>query len=289
MFDRFKYKDFARQQLKSRILIPSLIILSIVVINFLITLPLPKSLLSFIEQFMTTAAEGRVMLLSQLSTADKISLLVFYVVIIIIRCITEYTQNVYFIKMTRTPEPVSFKEFLIAFKKTPRALLTGLWMYLWIFIWAFLLTLGLLVISFALTVLINLTGGPKGFVSIIPLLLLFGVLIPMIYKFLQYSFTFFFAAEYQNMSVRRCLQLSIIITKGHIKDLLILYLSFILWFIASVFTRGIVDMIFKPYLKLTLINTYHALIMEACEAGTINAEEVTVKTQTLTVSEGDSE
>ena len=143
MFDRFKYKDFARRQLKSRLIIPSLIILSIVVLNFLIALPLPKSLLSFVEKFMNAPADERISLFNLLSKTDKLSLLIFYIVMLIVHFVTEFTQNAYFIKMTRTPENIPFKEFLFAFKKTPRALITGLWMYLWVFIWSFLITLGL--------------------------------------------------------------------------------------------------------------------------------------------------
>ena len=71
------------------------------------------------------------------------------------------------------------------------------------------------------------------------------------------------------------MRISIEITKGHKWDLFVLSLSFLGWSILSLFTLGILQYWLTPYMNMTYVNAYHALMKEALEDGRIKPEDFT--------------
>ena len=82
-------------------------------------------------------------------------------------------------------------------------------------------------------------------------------------------------AEYKEVSVSKAMRISIEITKGHKWDLFIMYLSFLGWVLLSVLTVGILNFWLIPYMNMTYVNAYHALMKEALESGRIRPEDLT--------------
>ncbi len=281
MFERYKYKDFAKKQLQNRLVTPSLIILTIVSINILISVTLlliNPELNKITESFSTFDIQQMTTLLSQNHYKNTIILSIYLLITLILFFIFDFAQNDYFIQMTRTPEPIPYSVFLEGLKKFFRAIKCGAYICLKLFLW---LLVPIACELFIYYILFKLTNNQELLQTLNPLFSLIAYVL-FFYKLLQYSFTLCFASEYKFLKVRRCLNLSIIITQNHIKDLILLYLSFILWFLGSLLTRGIIDLIFKPYFKLTMINTYHALLMEKINETKISAEELNFTNTELT-------
>ncbi len=143
-----------------------------------------------------------------------------------------------YIKMSRSPEPVKFSDFIEGFNNWARATLGILWQTLWTLLWTLLF------------------------------------IIPGIIKGIAYSQMFYIIAEYKDVSVTKALRISIEITKGHKWDLFVMYLSFLGWAILSAFTLGILNLWLTPYMNMTYVNAYHALMKEALESGRIKPEDL---------------
>lgn len=145
--------------------------------------------------------------------------------------------NVY-IQMTRSPEPVSFSLFIEGLNNWWRATLATLWRFIWVLLWSFLF------------------------------------FIPGIVKSISYSMMPYIIAEYKNVSVAKAMKISMVITKGHKMDLFVLGLSFLGWILLSVFTLGIGLIVLSPYMELTYVNTFHDLLQEAIQNGSIKLEDL---------------
>jgi uncharacterized membrane protein len=85
---------------------------------------------------------------------------------------------------------------------------------------------------------------------------------------------FYIIAEYKEVSISKAMRISIEITKGHKWDLFVMYLSFLGWAFLSVFTLGILNFWLLPYMNMTYVNAYHALMKEALESGRIKPEDL---------------
>ena len=140
--------------------------------------------------------------------------------------------------MTRSPEPVSFSLFIVGLNNWFRATLATLWQFLWVFLWSLLF------------------------------------FIPGIIKSLEYSMMFYIVAEYKNISVTKAMKISMIITRGHKMDLFVLALSFFGWILLSCLTLGIGLIFLQPYMELTYVNTFHDLLQEAIEKGSLRLEDL---------------
>jgi uncharacterized membrane protein len=160
------------------------------------------------------------------------------IVSIIVSSIMEVAAIGVYIKMSRSPEPVKFSDFIEGFNNWARATLGILWQTLWTLLWTLLF------------------------------------IIPGIIKGIAYSQMFYIIAEYKDVSVTKALRISIEITKGHKWDLFVMYLSFLGWAILSAFTLGILNLWLTPYMNMTYVNAYHALMKEALESGRIKPEDL---------------
>lgn len=226
LFDRIKYKNFSKTQLKGRYKIPVLMML---VTFFVLTLASVPSIFEenkFIESFDDLVLNYSFDLKSFLLNLSDIlvSLLIF---------IFGFAFINVFIKMSKSPNPVKFSDFIEGFEMWGKSILAGLWQSLWIYLWSLLF------------------------------------IIPGIVKSYAYSQNFYLLCEYKNLSVTKALKISMKLTNGHKWDLFILDLSFIGWVLLSCITCGIALFYVVPYYEMTKVNAYHALLKEAVEKGII--------------------
>ena len=237
MFDRKKYKSFAKQQLQGRWGIPILISVIITIITSIFAIP--DMIRTISESANMMAAENMdqyVLAMSELS-ASSTSFISTIIQTIVSGILSIASLNVY-IQMTRSPEPVSFSLFIEGLNNWFRATLATLWQFLWIFLWSLLF------------------------------------FIPGIIKSLEYSMMFYIVAEYKNISVTKAMKISMIITRGHKMDLFVLALSFLGWILLSCLTLGIGLIFLQPYMELTFVNTFHDLLQEAIEKGSLRLEDL---------------
>lgn len=237
MFERKKYKSFAKTQLSGRWGIPVLITLfsGIISATFFQILNVKIKNSGYIDAVLS---EDYDIIISKFQTiAFPLYTTSFLSSLVLI--IFEVAGIGVYIKMSRSPEPVHFSDYLEGFNNWSRAILGLLWKTLWVTLWSLLL------------------------------------FIPGIIKSIAYSQMFYLLVEYKELSVTQAMHISIIITKGHKWDLFIMYLSFIGWILLSNLTLGILDLWLIPYMNMTYVNAYHALMKEALESGRIRPEDLT--------------
>ncbi len=238
MFDRIKYKNFAKVQLKGRYKVPVLMCLFSVFIMGLLLLPsFALELVSPGVDFSYETLNLRLFAQTVQSnfftnSLDFISWLIF--------CVITCASLFVYIKMSKSPEPVKFGDFIEGFSLWGRGILASLWRGLWIYLWTLLF------------------------------------IIPGIVKSYAYSMQLFLITEYQNLSILDALKISMKITNGHKWDLFILDLSFLGWRILSCLTCGILFFYVEPYYLMTRVNAYHALLKEAVEKGIITKEDLSI-------------
>ena len=241
IFNRNKYKAFARKQLKNRWTVPAFISLTIFLVFSLFLIPnfvtmfknhygaqlLDGNFVNFIEflnlfRGATHFNTPPLVLLAQL--------LAF--------AIFEVASLTIYLKMSRSPEDVHYSDFIAGLQNWGKAIIACLLQVFWIFLWSLLFIL-------------------PGFV-----------------KLIAYSQTYFIITEYEDISVKKALKISSIITRGHKMDLFLTFLSFIGWYILGAATCGIAMIWIRPYAHMTFINAYHAMMKDALEIGTIRPEDL---------------
>ena len=237
MFDRKKYKSFAKQQLQGRWGIPILITVIITIITCIFAIP--DMIRTISESSNVMASENidqYILAMSELSSSNT-SFISTIIQAIVAGILSLASLNVY-IQMTRSPEPVSFSLFIEGLNNWFKATLATLWQFIWLFLWSLLF------------------------------------IIPGVIKSIEYSMMFYIIAEYKNISVTKAMKISMIITKGHKMDIFLLELSFIGWVLLSCLTLGLGLIILEPYVELTHVNTFHDLLQEAIEKGSLRLEDL---------------
>lgn len=278
MLDRKKFKKFAKIQLKDRWRVPVLMTLLVTFILSLFNLP------QYISDFKYIFAN--INLLQQQSaieffrnmrtesvaqTQTSVDFFLTFLQLALQFIFTISVVNVY-LTMSRSPEKISFKLFFEGLNDWSRGLAAGFWFFLWFCLWGFLAIPLLTAYGFIYALMHqNLTSMPPFYISTI---IMFIGFIPAFIKAISYSQLFYIAAEYQNVSVKKALKISMIITKGHKADLFVTYLTFIGWFLLGIISFGIANLWITPYYKMTMTNVYHALLKEALEKETIKPEDL---------------
>lgn len=290
MFERKKYKQFAKIQLDNRRAVPLLITLITLGINFILNLPqtiyTTKALYKLMEDlpYISNMAPQE-LLLYYMELLPKSSIFISYLIAVVSTFITAVVTvaslNLY-LKMSRSPEPVKFSDFIEGFNNWGRALRGYLWRLLWLFLWGlvgFAIYMGIiLTISIFAGIFASIgVAGEALITSIIPIgviIGLAGLYAPIIIKIIRYSQMYYLIAEFENMPVKKALNISKKITKGHVWHIIVTYLSFIGWYILCGLTNNILNLWITPYISMTFVNVYHALLKEALEKGIITAEEL---------------
>lgn len=233
MFDRKKYKDFARIQLRNRWVVPVLMVLVTQLILSVFDLPSLISDATHIDW-----SRGLISVMNQMSESKSPASTGLDFIKLVIGAIFDLAVIHVYLKMSRSPEQVSFSEFVEGLSDWGRAVLSFFWQFLWMFLWAFLF------------------------------------IFPAFIKAYAYSQMYYLVAEFPRLSIRKAMRISIEITRGHKMDLFILDLSFIGWFVLSALTGGLLNFYVSPYFNMTRVNAYHALLKEAVESGRISLEDL---------------
>ena len=241
MFDRKKYKSFAKQQLKNRWGVVILVILLTTVVSLLFVPRMNQSFSDFDFQEYTN-----LILEEPFSAYIYLFQNIFNINFLLLTFVQSLVSIIFFVaainvylKMSRSPEKVSLSAFFEGLNNWWRAILAYLWKSLWVSLWSILF------------------------------------IIPGIIKRYAYSQLYYIIVEHPGISITKAMKISMIITKGHKADLFVQDLSFIGWYLLGELTFGIGYLWITPYRNMTFINSYHAMLKEALETGKLKPEDLT--------------
>lgn len=162
------------------------------------------------------------------------------------------------IQIKQTGEKASFNDFISNMGYVGKSL--GVYWYkaLWIFIWtivgyaAFLIPAGLLALYMS-------TGAQTVIISIFTFILGIALCFFLCYKQIQYSMAEYILAEDPERKVVASFKEGIKLTKGYKSNIFEMMISFIGWFILSVYTLGILFLWKIPYYVMSMYNLYEAI------------------------------
>ena len=283
MFDRKKYKQFAKLQLKGRWTVPVLMTLIALIINVIFSLP--EYINYPYEQLLAAIQQGDFYAVvnffynsdSQISNTPFILSIIHTLVTFVLTfvCVRIY------IKLSQSPDKVSFSDYLQNFNYWGRGILVGLWKFLWLIIWSLIILPITFICAFIIVMFETpkiMAGGDINEILIAPTLILTVIILVLltiirIVKGLSYSMAELIAAEHEKCTITQALNISKKITKGHKKELFLMYLSFILWYLLCIITLNIASLWVSPYIAMTKVNAYHALLKNAFEENLIHVED----------------
>ena len=152
MFDRKKYKSFAKQQLKNRWGVVILVILLTTVVSLLFDIPrMIQSFSDFdFQEYTNLILEepGSAYRYLMQTVYGSNSYLLTFVQSFVSIILSVAAINVY-LKMSRSPEKVSLSVFFEGLNNWWRAILAYLWNFLWVFLWTMLFIIPGIVKSYA--------------------------------------------------------------------------------------------------------------------------------------------
>ena len=283
MFDRKKYKQFAKLQLKGRWTVPVLMTLVALIINVIFSLP--EYINYPYEQLLAAIQQGGFYAVvnffynsdSQISNTPFILSIIHTLVTFVLTfvCVRIY------IRLSQSPDKVSFSDYLQNFNYWGRGILVGLWKFLWLIIWSLIILPITFICAFIIVMFETpkiMAGGDINEILIAPTLILTVIILILltiirIVKGLSYSMAELIAAEHEKCTITQALNISKKITKGHKKELFLMYLSFILWYLLCIITLNIASLWVSPYISMTKVNAYHALLKNAFEENLIHVED----------------
>lgn len=283
MFDRKKYKQFAKLQLKERWTVPVLMTLVALIINVIFSLP--EYINYPYEQLLAAIQQGDFYAVANFfyNSDSQISNTPFILSIIhtLVTFVLTFVCVRIYIKLSQSPDKVSFSDYLQNFNYWGRGILVGLWKFLWLIIWSLIILPITFICAFIIVMFETpkiMAGGDINEILIAPTLILTVIILILltiirIVKGLSYSMAELIAAEHEKCTITQALNISKKITKGHKKELFLMYLSFILWYLLCIITLNIASLWVSPYISMTKVNAYHALLKNAFEENLIHVED----------------
>lgn len=283
MFDRKKYKQFAKLQLKGRWTVPVLMTLVALIINVIFSLP--EYINYPYEQLLAAIQQGDFYAVANFfyNSDSQISNTPFILSIIhtLVTFVLTFVCVRIYIKLSQSPDKVSFSDYLQNFNYWGRGILVGLWKLLWLIIWSLIILPITFICAFIIVMFETpkiMAGGDINEILIAPTLILTVIILVLltiirIVKGLSYSMAELIAAEHEKCTITQALNISKKITKGHKKELFLMYLSFILWYLLCIITLNIASLWVSPYIAMTKVNAYHALLKNAFEENLIHVED----------------
>lgn len=283
MFDRKKYKQFAKLQLKGRWTVPVLMTLVALIINVIFSLP--EYINYPYEQLLAAIQQGDFYAVANFfyNSDSQISNTPFILSIIhtLVTFVLTFVCVRIYIKLSQSPDKVSFSDYLQNFNYWGRGILVGLWKFLWLIIWSLIILPITFICAFIIVMFETpkiMAGGDINEILIAPTLILTVIILVLltiirIVKGLSYSMAELIAAEHEKCTITQALNISKKITKGHKKELFLMYLSFILWYLLCIITLNIASLWVSPYISMTKVNAYHSLLKNAFEENLIHVED----------------
>lgn len=247
MFDTPKFKNFAKIQLKKRWTVPVLMCLVSAIVFSLLSV---QDILNMRNSFIETISKNDFSIFYYAGADESLLAQIISVVASLCTFIFAVAQIHVYLKMSKSPEPVSFTNFFDGFNLWRKAILEGVWMTIWLTLWTMLF------------------------------------IIPGIVKSYAYSQAFYLIAEYPNISVRKALRISIAITRGYKADLFLQDLSFIGWGILCMLSCGVGFLWLLPYISMTRVNAYHFLVKKAIETNVITKDDLGLTNENATNGDG---
>ncbi len=95
-------------------------------------------------------------------------------------------------------------------------------------------------------------------------------------KVMGYSMMRYVLADNPKLGVCRAMNLSKKMCKGCRENILVMQLSFFLWWIFSIITLGFGFILLMPYLENSYINAYEAIKKNSIESGVLKEEDFDV-------------
>ncbi len=276
-FQRKKYKEFAQKQLAGRWKPAVLAMLIVLIISIIFSIPGSNLSLSW-EELTTLSTYSPTEIWNYLAGSGRLSPMqsIFRILNNLISFVMEIAICSFFLTYSRSPQEVPFKTFFEGFNQWGRGILGGLWQVLWYTIWGFAIALVILLGTVPLIFVSEAAnnGAIDIILGISELITILGLLIIFIIKSIEYSHHILLLAEFPELGIRKALRISILITKGHRMDIFITALTFIPLILFSFITLGIGTLWTGPYIRMTNINIYHALLKDALETGKIHPEDL---------------
>lgn len=223
-------------------------------------------LISIINSIISTS----LLLISQSLSENSFVRMIFSIFWILISTVTGFAVTYFSMNIAKNKD-VSFKTFLDGLSLYKTAILSELWKTLFLFLWYLILFLPLIatlliflhnfdytqifsspynILNFS-TVISEYTETNKiffyAFIISFSLPIFFGI-----FKILQYLFTPYILIDEKNISIPDALKKSIELSKGNKINILILFLSFIGWFILiGIFTSVVIEKFISNKLIVT--------------------------------------
>lgn len=223
-------------------------------------------LISIINSIISTS----LLLISQSLSENSFVRMIFSIFWILISTVTGFAVTYFSMNIAKNKD-VSFKTFLDGLSLYKTAILSKLWKTLFLFLWYLILLLPLIatlliffhnfdytqffnspynILNFS-TVISEYTETNKiffyAFIISFSLPVFFGI-----FKILQYLFTPYILIDEKNISIPDALKKSIELSKGNKINILILFLSFIGWFILiGIFTSAVIEKFISNKLIVT--------------------------------------
>lgn len=196
--------------------------------------------------------------------------------------VLSFCYNAWFVKLAELggSRPLTFNDFAESFNLGVKAALAYVWQQLWTIIWSLLGLPGFLLLAYSAfavsmdspeAMMSSISTGSTSTMMVLGSFLYLGGMLAIYIITLRYVFVFQLVADGRGkVGARDALRYSCAITKGHLKELFVLELSFIPWYLAGVFTMGLAFFYLVPYMTTTRAMTYRWLRDEAFNDGRLD-------------------
>ena len=196
--------------------------------------------------------------------------------------VLSFCYNAWFVKLAELggSRPLTFNDFAESFNLGIKAALAYVWQQLWTIIWSLLGLPGFLLLAYSAfavsmdspeAMMSSISTGSTSTMMVLGSFLYLGGMLAIYIITLRYVFVFQLVADGRGkVGARDALRYSCAITKGHLKELFVLELSFIPWYLAGVFTMGLAFFYLVPYMTTTRAMTYRWLRDEAFNDGRLD-------------------
>ena len=200
---------------------------------------------------------------------------------LLIKGVLTYCYTAWFIKLAEigNSRPLTFADFTEGFTNGVKAMLAYVWQQIWLNIWSLIGLPGFLLMVFTAfqssshdtAYYSGIATGSMGFGLFFGTVLYLAGMIVVLIITVRYGFIFQLIADGRGkVGARQSLRYSCAITKGHLKELIVLEISFIPWYILSAFTFGFGFFYTFPYIEATRALTYRWLRDQAFQDGRLD-------------------
>lgn len=160
-------------------------------------------------------------------------------------------------------EKFTFKGFWSGLKGSSCGIGNFWWTFLWTYLWELLCLLPVIILVLvAIACGIEETENYYFLVGLVAIIGYFGAIFAVINRSIAYSMNWFVLAKRPATGAVEAMNISKKITKGHKRELFVLNLSFIGWFILSMFTCGLLLLWVMPYFFMTQYYAFRYLVEE---------------------------